>query len=471
MECIKMRRSCWLLLMFSLTTLMLSAQSVSYNYDELGRLVGVVDQSGNAARYTYDANGNVLSIARFSSNQVAILNFSPSSGPVGTSVTISGINFGTTLSDDLVSFNGVTASIVSASSNQIVAIVPSGATTGPINVGAPLGSATSSGPFSVVANGVGAPSIAGMTPAIGAPGDSIALSGSNFGVTASTNLVSINGKAAAVIPPVSVSALGFTVPTGVGSGPVNLLTPYGSSTSSTDLYIPPSPYTASQVSVAQRVTSNIPAVVTIPTSGHIGMLTFSGTAGQQASVTLSGSSFPSPCNYCDTLAVSILKPDGTTLGSTTVQYNSSAGYIDSVTLPVSGTYTVLFNPQGTATGSVTATVFLFKDVRGTIPSNSTTPGASATATSTVPGQNVLLTFSGTAGQQASLTLNGSSFPSPCRYCDTLAVSILKPDGTTLGSTSVQYNSSVDYIDSVTLPVSGTYTVLFSVPLRNQNGQS
>jgi len=36
---------------------------VNYLYDDLGRLAGVVDSQGNAAVYTYDAIGNILSIS------------------------------------------------------------------------------------------------------------------------------------------------------------------------------------------------------------------------------------------------------------------------------------------------------------------------------------------------------------------------------------------------------------------------
>jgi trimeric autotransporter adhesin len=54
-----------------------SAQEVRYVYDDFNRLVGVIDPSGAAAQYTYDAVGNVLAITRYSAGQVAILGFSP----------------------------------------------------------------------------------------------------------------------------------------------------------------------------------------------------------------------------------------------------------------------------------------------------------------------------------------------------------------------------------------------------------
>jgi hypothetical protein len=57
---------------------------------------------------------------------------SPSWGPVGTSVTISGLNFGATQGSSTIRFNGVPATPTSWSSNSIVVVVPSGVVTGPV---------------------------------------------------------------------------------------------------------------------------------------------------------------------------------------------------------------------------------------------------------------------------------------------------------------------------------------------------
>ena len=80
----------------------------------------------------------------------AITGFSPASGPVGTSVTISGTNLTGATS---VKFNGVNQPTytVNAGGTQITAAVPATATTGPIAVTTPGGTATSSTNFTVTA--------------------------------------------------------------------------------------------------------------------------------------------------------------------------------------------------------------------------------------------------------------------------------------------------------------------------------
>ena len=124
--------TCWL-------SISLSARQavVRYIYDDLGRLVGVIDQNGNAATYNYDAVGNLLSITRANASTVSIIAFSPSSGSVGSAVTIDGTGFSATSSADTVTFNGTSATISSATTTQLVVVVPVGATTGPIGVTAP----------------------------------------------------------------------------------------------------------------------------------------------------------------------------------------------------------------------------------------------------------------------------------------------------------------------------------------------
>jgi hypothetical protein len=164
------------------------------------------------------------------------------------------------------------------------------------------------------------------------------------------------------------------------------------------------------------------------------------------SINLSGSTYTG----CNAVVVSILKPDNSSLGSTGL-CNTATGFLDSLTLPTTGTYTVFINPQGTTTGSITALLNTFADVTGSI-----SPGTAVTATTTTPGQNALYTFSGTAAQQASLSLTGSTYTG----CSAVVQSILKPDGTSLGSSGI-CNSSTGSLGPLTLPATGTYTVFIN----------
>src|SRR6185295_3820615 len=84
-----------------------------------------------------------------------ITSFKPSGG-VGTSVTITGTNFNGATS---VTFNVTAATFTVTSNTEIEAIVPAGATTGPLRVTTPGGTATSSSNFTVV----GSPTIASFT--------------------------------------------------------------------------------------------------------------------------------------------------------------------------------------------------------------------------------------------------------------------------------------------------------------------
>ncbi|MCX6246084.1 MAG: lamin tail domain-containing protein [Bacteroidetes bacterium] len=89
-----------------------------------------------------------FSITASTTCDITVTGFSPSIGPVGTTVAITGTNFtgGTT-----VYFNGIQSTTVTYSSSTLIyATVPSGATTGPITVVSSLCSVNSASIFTVV---------------------------------------------------------------------------------------------------------------------------------------------------------------------------------------------------------------------------------------------------------------------------------------------------------------------------------
>ena len=63
-----------------------------------------------------------------------VASISPNEGPKATLVTINGTNFGTTLAENEVTFNGKPATITAASATQLTVSVPSAAGSGPIVV-------------------------------------------------------------------------------------------------------------------------------------------------------------------------------------------------------------------------------------------------------------------------------------------------------------------------------------------------
>jgi hypothetical protein len=80
-----------------------------------------------------------------------VVSFLPSSGPVGTPVTITGTDFSTT---QLVSIGGVAAVPISESSSTLVALVMPGATSGPVTGATSSGTFASSTDFTVTPTGV-----------------------------------------------------------------------------------------------------------------------------------------------------------------------------------------------------------------------------------------------------------------------------------------------------------------------------
>jgi len=207
--------------------------------------------------------------------------------------------------------------------------------------------------------------------------------------------------------------------------------------SSGDFFVPASPYIAADVQVTGRMAVGETKNITITTANKIALIVFEGTAGQRVSLQMSAVTISSS-------SVKIYNPDGTISGSAAV--STSGGFIDAMTLPVTGTYTILIDPAGTYTGSMTLALYNVVDVTGTI----TAGGAAVTATTSTPGQNARLTFSGLAGQRISLQMSAVTISSS-------TVSMYNPDGTIFASAGV--GTSGGFIDAKSLPVTGTYTIL------------
>src|SRR4249919_2013995 len=109
--------------------------------------------------------------------------------------------------------------------------------------------------------------------------------------------------------------------------------------------------------------------------------TFAGTAGQKVSLNLTNVTVGT--NPISGTNVSILKPDATTLVAAT-PVGTTGKFIEPVSLPTTGTYTIKVDPQGANTGGITLGLANFAgDTSGSITAN----GSATVVTSTAPGQN------------------------------------------------------------------------------------
>jgi hypothetical protein len=204
-----------------------------------------------------------------------------------------------------------------------------------------------------------------------------------------------------------------------------------------------------------------PVTVATTAAGENARLTFEGDAGQRVSLKITDVTIGASC--CSSAKVSILKPDGTTLVAPGY-FGTNGGFLDTRTLPLGGSYTIVIDPQSGATGSATLTLY---DVPPDQVATIVPGGSDATVTTTVPGQNARLTFAGVAGRQVSLTLDDVSIGLSC--CSSAKVSILKPDGTTLVSPGF-FGTNGGFVDAKMLPVSGSYTIVID-PQSNATGSA
>ncbi len=147
-------------------------------------LVKAQDQAGNltTAMCTFTVASAVPTIT----------DFSTSSGPVGTVVTITGTNFDEAMpSNNIVKFNGTPAIVSSATQFTITTTVPINATTGPVTVANANGTATSPQSFTVVQCVTRPPGLVSWWPAEGNANDLI---GTNNGALQNSAIAAGVGK-------------------------------------------------------------------------------------------------------------------------------------------------------------------------------------------------------------------------------------------------------------------------------------
>jgi hypothetical protein len=197
-----------------------------------------------------------------------------------------------------------------------------------------------------------------------------------------------------------------------------------------------------------RIAFGRTTTVSVAVANEVGEIQFDGAAGQRVSL-LGTNGLTGQLLGCD-VNVTILKPDATVFVPATCM--EQTGFVDVKTLPSTGTYTILVDPVGTATGSVTLTLYnVPEDYSASIVAD----GPPVTATVSTPGQNAALIFSGVPGQRISLK-GTNGLAGQLLACD-VNVKILRPDGAVLAPDTCMENSGS--IGAQTLTMAGTYTIV------------
>ncbi len=326
-----------------------------------------------------------------------VTSFSPTSGSVGNSITVSGTSFGGTTG---VKFGGISATFSGVTAGSLTAVVPVGATNAPISVTTADGTGTSAQTFYVTA------AVTSFTPNNGAPGSTVKITGNNFtGATA----VNFNGTPAASFVVSNNTTIGAVVPGGVSTGPISVTTPAGTANSAALFYAPPSisgfapthgaPGTSVTISgnnflgstavlfngsnAVFTVTNNGVIGATVPNNAPSGPLTVIAPGGTNTS---SGSF---TVDYTSDISVFITNAPGPVFVTSNLVYTVTvanyAGPNDALNVVLTNTLpaSVLLKSASTTQGTLNTNSNPITAVLGTIPS-----GNSAIITLTVVPQTV-----------------------------------------------------------------------------------
>ena len=160
----------------------------------------------------------VLEIALLTTPVPVISSFTPSSGPVGVEVTLTGSNFAGISS---VVFNGFSAgSFAVDSATQCRATVPVGASSGIISMTNTDGTGESATPFTVILP----PTVSGFSPSSGAIGSEVTITGAHF---LRATAVSFGGVPTSTFSADSEITILVQVPSGAQSGKIRVTTAGG----------------------------------------------------------------------------------------------------------------------------------------------------------------------------------------------------------------------------------------------------
>jgi RHS repeat-associated protein len=196
--------------------------------------------------------------------------------------------------------------------------------------------------------------------------------------------------------------------------------------------------------------------VSLPEPGQEAKYTVSGSAGEEVSLKVSEFT-----GFTRTVELEWQNPANERM---TEKGFSGNGFMEPVEFPTTGTYTLIVRPGSLNTGSLKLTAYNATALTGSI--TPTTGGESKTITTTVPGQDANLTFSGNSGEEISLILSESTFKSA-------SVTVLTSEGREISEGSRSFSEEevmVGEYRPFVLSKTGTYTIHI-VPLGEHGAET
>jgi len=359
--------------------------------------------------------------------------FTPSSGTIGTAVTISGGGFGASQGTSTVTFGGAQATPLSWSENVIVVPVPAGAVSGQlvVTVG---GTTVAQYPFTVIAG----PGISALSPTAAPIGTPVTITGAGFGSSQGTSTVNFNGVS--------------TTPSSWSNASVVVPVPAGLTTGNASAVV-----TVNGLSSAAYGFTVLPGVTSVsPTLGGYGAsVTINGTnfgaTHGTSTISFNGLQASSITSWSDTQIVATV-PDGATSGPVTVTMNSLQSNSNVAFIVIHPVISGVTPPSGTVGGTVTVTGSGFGIAQGSsqIQFNGTVATPSSWSDTSI---TVTVPTGATTGQvtvtESAVTSNNMPFYVTSQFF----VTSLTPSGGRVGTTvaivgsgfgSTQSNSTVSF---------------------------
>ena len=268
---------------------------------------------------------------------LTITSFSPQSGAVGATVTVTGTNFSTTANENTVTFHDdISATVTAATATTLTVTVPTGAETGKVAVAVNGQNAVSSDDFTVIPP----PTITSFSPQSGAVGATVTVTGTNFSTIANENTVTFHDGILATVTTATATALTVTLPNGAETGKVIVAVNGQSVASEDDFTVIPPP----------TITSFSPRSGAVGTAVTVTGTNFSTTANENT-VTFHDD-ISATVTAATATALTVTLPNGAETGKITVAVNGQrAASEDEFTVIPPPTITS-FSPQSGAVGTM-----------------------------------------------------------------------------------------------------------------------